>query len=491
MAVKFEDPWVCAHRYRIAYCSVMVSRFFVCGPPPVMAQDVRQSHSRLDVESRSQLFSEPTLPRKQRKRASTASSVEVSAEKYTGISMVYAVIMLSLWATLMQATPANPAVSLAFQQADASLTHFALLQRTGVTEQLDLVVMIGSPKALQIEHTPWTWWTEERKIGLFLQEKARPDRVYWLGMRSGFPDCAARIERVTVTDSVISCQGEKSQRYPNQKWVYDVRAKSLLRQFSYQPFAMYRAFQNTNVAFFVGCDNERLVAVEYRADREPAFRVLGDADARPWIARVHTSVGIQGMERRRTIYIDNDKAPPPASIPALPRTTYDQFAAARPRRVKDGYGRAGTEIKDSIGPWQQEDGRIWFAKTFYDGEGSTGVGGFGYFDISKGRLRMFAPSEIADWSVSAIDVGPDAVWMALVQNGEYGGSSGGLLRYDRQTDAVRRLGLPDITVRLIRAEGKILAATDFGLAVIAADEVKRYFIDRTMDGRLRVVPATR
>jgi hypothetical protein len=414
------------------------------------------------------------------------------AAEYTGISMGLAVIMLSLWTAFMQAaTPADSAVFLLFKQADAGLAHFVLLQRAEVTEELDLVIVIGSPKALPIEQTQWTWWGEERKIGLFLQEKARPERVYSLGMKSGFPDCAARIERVTATDSVISCQGEKSERYPNQKWVYDVRAKSLLRQFSYQPFAMYRSFPNANGAVFVGSDRQRLVAVEYKADREPAFRVLSEADARPWIDRVHISVGTEGIEARRVIYIENDKAPPPAAIPPLPRTTYDQFAAARPRRVKDGYVRAGTEIQDSIGPWQQEDGRIWFGKNFYDGEGSTGVGGFGYFDMNERRLHMFEPPEIADWSVSAIDVGSDAAWMALVQNGEYGGSSGGLLRYDRLSGALRRFEFPDIGVRLIRAGGTILAATDFGLAVVEGDRVKRYFIDRTTDGQLRVAGATR
>jgi hypothetical protein len=119
------------------------------------------------------------------------------------------------------------------------------------------------------------------------------------------------------------------------------------------------------------------------------------------------------------------------------------------------------------------------------------VGGFGYFDMNERRLHMFGPPEIADWSVSAINVGPDAAWMALGQNGEYGGSSGGLLRYDRQSGALRRLGFPDIGFRLIRVGGKILAATDFGLAMVEGDGVKRYFIDRTTDGRLRVAPATR
>ena len=99
--------------------------------------------------------------------------------------------------------------------------------------------------------------------------------------------------------------------------------------------------------------------------------------------------------------------------------------------------------------------------------------------------------EIADWSVSAIQVAPDAVWMALVANGEYGRSSGGLLRYDRQSVVVRRFEFPDVAVQLVWSAGKILATTDFGLAVVEGDRVKRYFIDRTVDGQLQVAPATR
>ena len=159
--------------------------------------------------------------------------------------------------------------------------------------------------------------------------------------------------------------------------------------------------------------------------------------------------------------------------------------------MKDGYVRESTEIHDSVGPWQSDGGRTWFGKTFYDGEGITGVGGFGYLDWNDNKLHMFAPPEIVDWSVSAIQVAPDAVWMALVANGEYGRSSGGLLRYDRQSVEVRRIEFPDVVAHLIRSGGKILAATDFGLAVVEADRVKRYFIDRTSDGQLQVAPATR
>ena len=67
--------------------------------------------------------------------------------------------------------------------------------------------------------------------------------------------------------------------------------------------------------------------------------------------------------------------------------------------------------------------------------------------------------------------------------------SGGLLRYDRQSAAVRRFEFPDIGAQFIRLGGKLLAATDFGIAVIEGDVLKRYFVDRTTDGRLRVTVA--
>src|ERR1035441_6758348 len=59
-----------------------------------------------------------------------------------------------------------------------------------------------------------------------------------------------------------------------------------------------------------------------------------------------------------------------------------------------------------------------------------------------GGRCMMAP-EIADYSVSAILVEPDAVWMGIFQSGEYGGSPAGILRYDRKTQTIRKYELPD------------------------------------------------
>jgi hypothetical protein len=338
-----------------------------------------------------------------------------------------------------------------------------------VGQGFDLVIAIGSRDALSGGAA--TFWSEDRKIGLFLQEKRQPERVHVLDTKAGFPDCYARVERVTATDAVISCRGEKSATYPNQKWVYDIGDQKLVRQFSYQPFAMKRIDSHGADAVFIGTDQERSIAVQYEPNREPAFQVLHDAPP--------------------PRQIEVAKAPLPAGVSSFSRTTYDQFAAARPQRVKDGYKREGIQFDESVGPWQREGERIWFGKTFYDGEGETGVGGFGYFDQTAKKLQLFAPPEIVNWSVSALDVTADAVWLALVNNGEWGGSSGGLLRYDRKSGAIRRFPLPDVVYRLDDVGGKIVAATEFGFAVVAGDQVTRYFVDQTMDGGWRVVPASR
>lgn len=133
-----------------------------------------------------------------------------------------------------------------------------------------------------------------------------------------------------------------------------------------------------------------------------------------------------------------------------PQPTYDQFAAARPQRVQDGYDHAEAKIEEAIGPWQVEDGWLWFGKAFYDGEGYTGVGGFGFFDTRDRRYHLFAPREILDWSVSAIWVDEAAIWLGLVHHGEWGETAGGLLRWDRSAQKAKRIPFEDTADQLFK-----------------------------------------
>ena len=136
------------------------------------------------------------------------------------------------------------------------------------------------------------------------------------------------------------------------------------------------------------------------------------------------------------------------------------------------------------------DGTFWFGKSFYDSEGSTGLGGFGYFDAQQQRYKIYTPTKIADWSVSALLVEPDAVWLALATRGEWGDRAGGLLRFDRSTKKVTKFELPDVATSIIRVGRRLLLATEFGAALVEDGVVRRFFVDKTTEGRLRIAEAT-
>jgi hypothetical protein len=137
-------------------------------------------------------------------------------------------------------SPSETAVFSTFRQADTGLSHFVQLQRTGVTEELDPVTAMESAQV----------FPADRKTGLFLQEKMRP----------GNP-------RSTPPGMGLRC----------------VRATRLVRQFSYQPFAMYRIFTEAHRRRF--CRHRPAAAVEYNAGQEPAFQVLSDVAGQPTCAR--------------------------------------------------------------------------------------------------------------------------------------------------------------------------------------------------------------
>jgi len=276
---------------------------------------------------------------------------------------------LALLFLLFQAGPDSP-IRNAMLQSEPALPDVQVMRRTDVGEGLDLVIASGRPRT-SIRTT----------VGLFLQDRRNSALVYKLDIEPGDNGCSAHVEAATATDAVISCAGDGDPQ-PYWKFLYDVRSKALVRQFHYNPFSAYRVFPVGEGAVFIASDNDKVLAIEYRAGRTPLFRVLSDAAGRPWIEKVHVSEGTVGFERRRVISIDPEEKSLPSTFPPLPQSTYDQFAAASPERVKNGYVRQGTEIHESPGPWQREGEKVWFGKTFYDGEGSTGVGGFGYFDLA-------------------------------------------------------------------------------------------------------------
>ncbi len=171
----------------------------------------------------------------------------------------------------------------------------------------------------------------------------------------------------------------------------------------------------------------------------------------------------------------------------LPQSSRKEWKLRRPDDAKSIFPASSAEIGEQIGPHQVEGDRLWFGETFYNGEGWTGVGGFGYFDAASRSYKLISPPEIWPWSVSALLVEPDAVWLGLVHYGEGGNAPGGLLRWDRARQSLRRFDIRAEIHQIMRSQEALYLATDDGIAVLRGSEVERYIMDSEPNGRFHVV----
>jgi hypothetical protein len=86
-------------------------------------------------------------------------------------------------------------------------------------------------------------------------------------------------------------------------------------------------------------------------------------------------------------------------------------------------------------------------------------------------------------------VEPDAVWLGVANHGEYRTTGGGLLRFGRTTRKTERVEFREVVREMARLEDGLLLATDFGAAVLTKQTLRRFFVDQTADGRLKVSEA--
>lgn len=414
---------------------------------------------------------------------------------------------------LYAAEPDGAVVSVMRNSAHIYDVH--IMRRVAVDPEFDLVVAMGAAKDVAAGDGDVGFWSPNAALGILLQRRSPPEIVYTIALSKGHAYCEARVERATAKDVVLSCTPEKGNLpEPNRKFVYDIRSKALVKQIDYQPFALRRIFVTGDSAVLVGSDTRQLVAVKYDAGEQTPFHILKGAEAGEWTERIERSAGAgwylsprpftpvrfgpgdrfaliqrdvtrnNGSDKRLVVV---DRAGGRTKYYWLPQSSYDEFARARPEQVRNGYGRQDTTIDETIGPWQIVDGTLWFAKSFYDGEGVKGVGGFGYFDTDEPKYHIYSPQEMADWSASAMLVEPQTVYLALAANGEYGTVGGGLLRFDRASEKVQRIEFRELVGEIVRIKDRLLLATDFGAAVVENHRPRRFFVDESTDGRLQVV----
>ncbi len=177
-----------------------------------------------------------------------------------------------------------------------------------------------------------------------------------------------------------------------------------------------------------------------------------------------------------------------APVPPMPVSTIAQFEQARSARAKQIPPEVPREVAETVGPYQRVGRKIWIGKTFYDVDGSVGVGDIGYFDETTQNWVFLHIPEMADWSTSALLVEADTIWVGLVRHGEGMSEPGGLLHYSLTAHKATRIPLPDVIDKIIRFRTRIYCGTSRGFAIVEQTQVHRFEFEPQLDGSYAVTP---
>ena len=422
-------------------------------------------------------------------------------------------VLLAVIPLSAQLTP-NPefretAVIPAFHRRNPNIVHFQTFYRKDLDGRHTLLLVHGGAPTsgwrLPLKHF---WWNRDDLLGLFLMKTDDPDVVWELAILANKHDVRVEVERADDSSIVLSRFGDYCIQTDSMKLFFDVAFKRVLKQIEFEPLPVRQILAvNDNLYFVVGTREQTVVArldedepvLAVGAEMEPALARAREAPAghvTPFVSssfairREYLPIGSQGRFAASLVFQPYTRAVEGVAerigdeykLHVLPKSTYEEFARARPRRVQDGYRPEVATFEEVIGTYQIVGERFWFGKAFYDGEGLTGVGGFGYFDPEERKYVVFSPAELADWSASALLVEEKDIWLGLVGRPEGATYSGGLLRYERDSGEAEEFDIGEIISQIKRWQGSLYLATANGLYVLQDDRLTRYVFEPTLDG---------
>ncbi|HYI97417.1 MAG TPA: hypothetical protein VEX68_28020 [Bryobacteraceae bacterium] len=145
-------------------------------------------------------------------------------------------------------------------------------------------------------------------------------------------------------------------------------------------------------------------------------------------------------------------------------------------------------IENEIGPYAFDGERVWFANTFYDGEGMSGVGAIGSFDVTTRKYEMRYLPEIARWSASALRLESGNLWIGIMRRPEGAEYGTGVLRFDTKTGATRTFPIKDYVVSIERLGDALYFGTSHSVYAIdlATDAVSHIRVEPGRSGKPEV-----
>ncbi len=349
--------------------------------------------------------------------------------------------------------PSEPKAVSQLKRASPSLAHFKTFLRRDVGAGRSLLVVAGSDRSLP----DWREWPDFQSIpwfpgdavGIFLASGSPAEAVWSIETLVSDGDWTLRIECVSSESiTFLQTDGDYGIEQGAIKTVFDIDA---------QQAGQLLEFPTVGVRRFEGVDGQ-------------LYALLGPRSGTHWtsqqVARITGGMPeLLNPEDSRSVLASlsgtshNALDAHPVALERPPQST--QEALSRYRTL--GSPGFEYEVREEFGPVQIVGDRLWFGKTFYDGEGNSGVGGFGYHSASGDRFVVVSPPQVREWSVSAILVEGNVTWVGLHRRPEGEEQPGGLLRYDWRSREARRFRMRSIIRQIVRWGGNLHLATDGGL----------------------------
>ncbi len=336
-----------------------------------------------------------------------------------------------------------------FQKTNPSVTMVHVMAET------PLLVAVTGPQGTR--QTP-SDWAKGQLLGVFAHRGEQLVPISILP-NDDYPD-TVWVDRQTP-DSITFGLAEYGMHSDNIKIFFDPKTFFPRRIVRFAPVRVQRISVVAGVLTLSGSDGKQDFTAR---ERNGAWRISTTPAVQPMPAKL----------------IESE-----AQVTPMPVSTLGEVEKARPERAKQG---SITEVEEQIGPYQRVGNKIWIGKTFFDAEGTVGVGDIGYFDEATHNWVFLHLPEMADWSTSALLVEPDAIWVGLVKRDEGAGISGGLLHYNRATNKVTRIALPDVVEKIVRVGKRLYCGTSGGFAIVDMGKAHRFEFVPSMDGSYAITP---
>jgi hypothetical protein len=400
------------------------------------------------------------------------------------------------------------AVQDALKKRDASLDWFSVVAKQVVDAAYSLMVVEAAPTELRPgipqQRVPVY---ALRQIGIFVVSGvANQVRLvldtYPLRSTGAYPT----LEWATAHAAYLHFYSDYGFYHGSIKYIYDLSSQRPPLKIRYGILALtsserrngklrYTASFGQSGQVMVGwTERHATIVIEPGAgDAVPAYSIM-DTPAPPDFAEGPTRLAITDGQ---SVIVEN-KTPPgqphqPSGIDVIGKSGRKQYypvpipTMALYRKVFPDKQAPG-EIEDDIGPFVLDRNKIWFASTFYDSEGVSGVGAIGSFDISTRKYDMRYLPEIAPWSGSAILLDDGNLWIGLMRRPEGAEYGAGLLRYNITSGAVAKYPVPDYIHTIDRLGDTVYCGTSHGLYTVRGNKVTQFRFEPDDKGKLIMVP---